>query len=42
MERANETSEVVEENNAEILTQSVLDLNITEPFVDLLVTSPLM
>lgn len=40
MERANETSEVVEENNAEILTQSVLELNITEPFVDLLVTSP--
>lgn len=40
MERANETSEVVEENNAEILTRSVLDLNINEPFVDLLVTSP--
>lgn len=40
MQRANETSEVGEENNAEILTRSVLDLNINEPFVDLLVTSP--
>ena len=40
MQRANETSEVCEENNAEVLTQSVLDLNINEPFVDLLVTSP--
>ena len=40
MEKANESSEVIEENNAEILTQSVLDLNINEPFVDLLVTSP--
>lgn len=40
MKKANESSEVVEENNAEILTQSVLDLNINEPFVDLLVTSP--
>ena len=40
MERANETSEVAKENNAEILTRSVLDLNINEPFVDLLITSP--
>lgn len=40
MKKANESSEVVEENNAEILTRSVLDLNINEPFVDLLVTSP--
>lgn len=40
MQRANDTSGVVEDNNAEILTRSVLDLNINEPFVDLLVTSP--
>lgn len=40
MQRANDTSGVGEDNNAEILTRSVLDLNINEPFVDLLVTSP--
>lgn len=40
MEKANESSEVVEGENAEILTQSVLDLDVKEPFVDLLVTSP--
>ena len=40
MQRANDTSGIGEDNNAEILTRSVLDLNINEPFVDLLVTSP--